>query len=98
VDFVGPTEGNSKTALFLDVREPDEVDSMPWPVAEGAEIEHIPLNSLRKSISDLGTNKERQILVICRRGPRSYQAALILKQAGFKNVYVIGGGTQAALS
>ena len=67
----------------------------PWPEA-GGKIVAIPLDDLRERLDEL--NRNDQILIVCRRGPRSYQAALILNQAGFRNVHVVGGGTQAALS
>jgi len=81
---------------WLDVREPDEIASLPWPVGDNQTIKTITLNDLREHLKEL--DKDRQVNIVCRRGPRSYQAAVILKNAGFKKVAVLGGGTQAALS
>lgn len=79
--------------VWLDIREPDEVESDKWPYAEKHKPINIPLNDLRNRIGELEINRE--IVLICKRGPRSYQAALILKQAGFKNVEIISGGVTA---
>lgn len=81
---------------WLDVREPEEISALPWPSDDGQIIKSITLNDLREHLNKL--DKEKQIYIVCRRGARSYQAALILKNAGFKKVAVLGGGTQAALS
>lgn len=78
--------------LWLDVREADEVERAK-PNMPSGEVVSIPLGALRDRVSEL--DRDRRIAIICRRGPRSYQAARILDQAGFKNVQVIGGGTTA---
>jgi len=94
--FISPNSDHPRDAIYLDVREPEEVSSEPWPSSEGIELLNIPLNDLRDRIGELDSG--RKICIVCRRGPRSYQAAVILQQAGFDNVVLIGGGTQAALS
>ncbi len=78
---------------WLDVREADEFQSDPWPFADKHEPVNIPLNDLRERISELDSSKKT--MVICKRGPRSYQAAQILRQAGFKDINIIGGGVTA---
>jgi rhodanese-related sulfurtransferase len=101
VDFISPVFDHSrheelhKDVFWLDVREEAEVSTQPWP-CPGGNIVNIPLNDLRRRTSELDRNK--RILIVCRRGVRSYQAALILKRAGFEDVHIVGGGTQAALS
>ena len=40
-------------------------------------------------------NKSDKTIVICKRGPRSYQAAHILRNAGFEEVYILAGGISA---
>nr|MBN2276400.1 FAD-dependent oxidoreductase [candidate division Zixibacteria bacterium] len=100
VNFVNPcNEIENKDAIWLDIREPEEIADAPWPVIAGDEDNKyicVPLNDLRDNLDRL--NRDKEIMIVCRRGPRSYQAALILKNEGFKNVYIISGGTQAALS
>jgi NADPH-dependent 2,4-dienoyl-CoA reductase/sulfur reductase-like enzyme/rhodanese-related sulfurtransferase len=85
----------SQDVTWLDVREPDEIERLPWPCPAG-KLVLIPLNELRRRLAEL--ESQRKTIIVCRRGPRAYQAALILKQAGFQDVEIVGGGTQAALS
>lgn len=84
-----------KDILWLDVRETAEAEELPWP-CPGGKLLSIPLGTLRSRLEEIDRNKT--VLVVCRRGVRSYQAAVILKQAGFNDVQIVGGGTQAALS
>jgi NADPH-dependent 2,4-dienoyl-CoA reductase/sulfur reductase-like enzyme/rhodanese-related sulfurtransferase len=79
--------------IILDVREVDEIESEPWPTGPNQELINIPLGELRSRHGEL--DKGKKIIIACRRGPRSYQAGLILKHAGFDDVHVIGGGAQA---
>jgi rhodanese-related sulfurtransferase len=94
--FLPPSTDHSNGILFLDVRESDESEAKPWPVPGDCLLAHIPLGQLRSRAEELDRSKE--IRIICRRGARSYQASLILKNAGFENVSIIGGGTQASIS
>ncbi len=94
MDFIGPGEDVNKLSNFvwLDVREDDEVETAPLKnKSDNEEVLCIPLGGLRKSLDKLDQNMN--IVVVCRRGPRSYQAALILKAAGFNKVHVFAGGT-----
>ncbi len=52
---------------------------------------HIPLRVLRGRLNEL--DKEKLIVVYCSIGVRSYNAARILMQNGFKNVKVYPGGS-----
>ncbi len=54
----------------------------------------IPLATLDKRASEL--DKTKRVMVVCARGPRSYQAANILKRHGFADVRIVGGGVSAA--
>ena len=72
----------------LDVREPDEIEALPF---QASNLITISLNDLRDNLDKLERN--RPIAVLCHRGPRSYQAACILKAAGFEQVSYVGGGT-----
>jgi rhodanese-related sulfurtransferase len=100
IEFVSPSVdsmSSSDNTIWLDIREPEEIEAQPWPMdggsAKGALVK-IPLNHLRERLEEL--DKKSPIMLICRRGPRSYQASVILHQAGFEHVYIIGGGYQAA--
>lgn len=70
--------------FLLDVRNPPEleVESIPGAV-------NIPLRELRQRLDELP--RDREILVFCRTGSRSYNATRILVQKGFKARNVIGG-------
>ena len=75
-----------KDHIILDVGEDMErlVFSIPGSY-------HIPLGQLRKRMDELDKNK--LIMVYCAIGVRSYNAARILSQNGFKDVKVLSGGT-----
>jgi NADPH-dependent 2,4-dienoyl-CoA reductase/sulfur reductase-like enzyme/rhodanese-related sulfurtransferase len=100
IDFTSPairSMPSSDDTIWLDIREPEEIEAQPWPMDDNTlkgKLIKIPLNDLRDHLGDLDGNSP--IMLICRRGPRSYQASVILHQAGFKRVYIIGGGYQAA--
>jgi NADPH-dependent 2,4-dienoyl-CoA reductase/sulfur reductase-like enzyme/rhodanese-related sulfurtransferase len=99
--FVGPGAAGLAAALddgtvLLDVREGEEAEDDPLPreLADAARrLVVIPLGELRDRLGEL--DRADRIVVMCRRGPRSYQAALILRDAGFGNVTVAAAGLQA---
>ena len=96
IDFSNPDLGNiddMAKSTFLDVREPDEIKNEPFSADCHGQVIHIQLDDLRRRLGEL--DKDKKIFLVCRRGPRSYQASIILKDAGFKNVSIIGGGTTA---
>jgi NADPH-dependent 2,4-dienoyl-CoA reductase/sulfur reductase-like enzyme/rhodanese-related sulfurtransferase len=65
------------TVQLLDVRDPGEVQKGAIPNAL-----HVPLNDLRSRLSELP--KDREIVVYCASGQRSYNACRILSQHGFR--------------
>lgn len=76
----------NKGAVLLDVRTIEENRELRIP---GSTL--IPLPELANRLGELPKNASRPILVYCRSGNRSAQAAAILKQAGFPVVYDFGG-------
>ncbi len=81
--------------IWLDVREKAEIEAEPWPMdAISGRLEAIPLNDLRGRLDEL--DKSCKFVIVCKRGPRSYQTAVILRQAGFERVEIISGGYQAS--
>ncbi len=72
---------------LIDVREPHE-----WEIAriEGAHL--IPLASLESRFHEL--SPDRDIVVHCKVGGRSAQAARRLRAAGFRHVWNLAGGIQ----
>ena len=76
------------TTQFIDVREPGEV-------AEGtiAGAVNIPLAQVPSRLDEL--DRERRVVLLCRSGNRSGQAAEFLSGAGFTDVVNLAGGMLA---
>lgn len=70
---------------LLDVREDDELETSKLPFTY-----HIPLGSLLDRIDEL--DPEENLVVYCRSGGRSGQAAGYLQQNGFKKVRNLATG------
>ena len=85
LDSDGRYTGN-EDHIVLDVGE--EAERAVFSMADSV---HIPLGLLRDRLDTLDKNK--LIIVYCAIGVRSYNAARILMQRGFKNVKVYPGGT-----
>ena len=77
-----------QVGLLLDVR-----DDWEHSMAAIADSTHIPLAELVDRLQELAF--EDDIVVYCHVGQRSYQAAQILKEAGFNNVCNLAGGIDA---
>ena len=77
-----------ETLELIDVREPFESEIAR---IEGAKL--IPLGEITERLDEL--NRERPIVVHCHSGKRSAQAARLLQQRGFGNVYNLEGGIDA---
>ncbi len=81
---------NQDDAIVLDVRTDDEfgrghiLDSM-----------HIPLGLLQSRLQELSDYKSQPIIICCRSGNRSAQAASVLHKQGFNNLYNLSGGITA---
>jgi rhodanese-related sulfurtransferase len=77
-----------KKPLLLDVRE-------PWEVAVAAlpGIVTIPLHEIPQRWREL--DPQAEIVVICRSGMRSQNAATFLMQQGITHVYNLAGGVLA---
>jgi rhodanese-related sulfurtransferase len=71
--------------IFLDVRSQGEYDQLRLP---GSTL--IPLGALRGRLDELPN--DREIVTFCKISLRGYEAALILRAAGFENVRVMDGG------
>lgn len=73
---------------FIDVRTPEE-----YIGGHAARAENVPLDTLSANFDKL--EKNEPVYIICQTGNRSKQAANILKDAGFKNLVNVTGGTVA---
>lgn len=76
---------NDDEFIFLDVRSPGEYEMMH---IENTTL--IPLGKLRDQCGQL--SKDTEIITFCKISLRGYEAALILRQQGFRNVKVMDGG------
>jgi NADPH-dependent 2,4-dienoyl-CoA reductase/sulfur reductase-like enzyme/rhodanese-related sulfurtransferase len=82
---------SDKKPFLLDVRGPDEYNSLRLGIGETL----IPLGALRKRLNELPADKEKEIVCYCLISLRGYEASLILKANGWKNVKVMEGGIMA---
>jgi len=92
MDGVSPKEvwqmiQEKKNFVLLDVRTPSEYHRQR---IDGAVF--IPLASLRSRYVELDRNKP--IVAFCNYSLRGYEAAIILKHQGFKNIKVLDGGLE----
>ena len=76
---------NGEDFLSLDVRSPQEYATVRLPNST-----LIPLGALRRRLTEIPKGKE--IITFCAVSLRGYEAALILKAAGFADVKVLDGG------
>ncbi|MCC6435113.1 MAG: rhodanese-like domain-containing protein [Acidimicrobiales bacterium] len=70
--------------VLLDVREADE-----WHAGHAPKAVHLPLSRVGGQVAHL--RKASHVLVICRAGGRSRQAAELLAAAGVRATNVLGG-------
>ena len=76
------------SAQFIDVREADEVANGTLPGTTNISLKDLPC--------ELGElDSERRVVVLCRSGGRSTQAARILTDSGFDDVINLEGGMLA---
>jgi phage shock protein E len=83
-DYVNQYQSNGTAHLLLDVRTPEEY-------ADGhiSGAVNIPLAELANQLSQVPQNIP--VVVYCRSGNRSAQAATLLKEAGYTQVLDMGG-------
>jgi len=81
---------NRKDALVLDVRDKKEFEA-----GHVVEAIHIPMSSLNSRLKELEKHKSRPIVVTDRMGQHTGTAAKILRDAGFEQVFRMGGGMAA---
>ena len=77
---------NEKDILIVDVRTAEEYEAGHIRYAI-----NYSLDDISKDVSKLSEYKDKQVIVYCRSGRRSAQAAQILLESGFKNVSDAGG-------
>ncbi len=84
--------GGESGRLLLDVRQPDEyvgeLGHVPGSIL-------IPLPELPARLSEIERYRKKRVIAICRSGSRSAKATVLLKDAGFQDVWNMTGGTLA---
>ena len=91
---VGPMQAvammNRENAVVVDVRTDKEFE-------EGhiSDALHIPLGLLQNRLGELQAHKNSPLIMACRSGARSAQAASQLMKQGFTNVHNLSGGMLA---
>ena len=73
--------------LFIDVREPHELVELSFDVSG---IINIPLSIFEKRMGEIP--KDKNVLLVCRRGRRSMRASELLVKNGFTKVTNMKGG------
>ena len=81
---------NKDNSIVLDVREDKEVQG-----GKIKDAKHITLGQLPSRIAELGSDKQKPILVYCRSGSRSGHACHMLTKAGYEDVSNLAGGILA---
>ncbi|WP_111977043.1 tRNA uracil 4-sulfurtransferase ThiI [Algibacillus agarilyticus] len=89
---VGQVEAVSELntqSVIIDIRSPDEEDSEPLEI-DDADITHIPFYKLATKFAEFAKTKppESEFLLYCKKGVMSKLQALLLHEAGYKNVSV----------
>ena len=77
----------SNGAVFVDVREPYEVDEVAYNLDNQL---HIPLGEIQERIAEFP--KDKLIIIGCRSGKRSMNACMFLKMQGYESVKNLDGG------
>lgn len=85
VDWDKALEMNAAGAVFVDVRNPPELNEGYAPNAV-----NIPLPELKQRLGELA--KDKDLLIYCRSGRRSDAATRILMEQGYDRVYNVLGG------
>jgi|TARA_B100001079_G_scaffold175545_1_gene150648 rhodanese-related sulfurtransferase len=88
---VGPQQAvmliNRKEAIVVDVREKKEFES-----GHIVDSINIPMTKLKQRITEVWKYKDKPMVVVCKLGQHSGQAAKILQEAGHADVVRLAGG------
>ena len=75
----------------IDVRGPDEFTG---PLGHIADASNMPMGELPKRLVEIDAPKDRPVVLVCRTDKRSAAAAMLLLDAGFRDVGVLRGGME----
>jgi len=84
-------QGQDQSCYFLDCREPDNAG--PYLSACPDKWHNIPQGQIRDRLDEIP--RDRQVVLVCNTGIRSYESQIALEQAGFKDVLNVHGGMAA---
>ena len=88
---VGPQQAvmliNRKDAVVVDVRDKKEFDA-----GHIVDSINIPLAKLKQRVTELKKHKDKPMLVVCKLGQHSGDAAKTLEEAGHSEVIRLSGG------
>jgi rhodanese-related sulfurtransferase len=76
--------------LLLDIRTPEEFQAGHIPSARPC-----PLLGFSKHLKELPSDKTQPVLIYDATGARSFQAAKVLAEHGYKDLYSLSGGIRA---
>jgi rhodanese-related sulfurtransferase len=79
-------QSRNESAVYLDVREPNE-----WNLGRIPKAVHLPRGNLETKIEAL-VDRNQRVVVYCARGNRSALAALTMRQMGYENVASMSRG------
>ena len=85
IDWDKALEMNKNGAIFVDVRNPPELNEGYAP-----EAKNVPLGELKDRLAELP--KDKDLLIYCRSGRRSEAATNYLLSQGYTRVYNVLGG------
>lgn len=100
---------SSKLAVLIDVRSKVEYDyvghpvgaiNIPWQEPPAWEIAPDFANQVKSQLSDMQADiplEEMTVMMLCRSGARSMNAAIELKENGFTNVINVAEGFEGGL-
>ncbi len=77
-------------AIILDVRIEEEIKALPLPELKG-EIISVPVEKLRSQLTHC-IPREKPIIAVCEMGSRSWDAAIMLRRAGWNDISILAGG------
>ena len=83
----GPIQASSFKGTFVDLREDAELSIAPFP----EKSVHISSSDIRTKVNNF--NHDNELMFVCGKGPRGYEAARLFKNNGYKNVSYLGAGS-----
>ena len=78
---------NRKDAIVVDIRERKDFDS-----GHIVDSLNIPFIKFKQRVTELGKHKQKPVIVVCKLGQQSGDAAKLLQEAGHEEVVRLTGG------